>query len=108
MKWSSSVAVPSFSTDDVDCVVQATTTVDYYRVSDRLRALGFKVCLDKGAPICRWLVEDIIVDVMPTGESALGFRNRWYDWVFVDPQTVVAEDLKIKVVTIPTFFATKF
>ena len=96
-------------TEDVDCVVQAATTVDYYRVADRLRELGFKECQDEGAPICRWVIEGIHVDVMPTGEAALGFRNRWYDWVFVEPlEVTVAPDLRVKVANVPTFFATKF
>ena len=29
-------------TDDVDCVVQATTTVQYYALSDLLRDCGFQ------------------------------------------------------------------
>lgn len=48
------------------------------------RALG-PVCEDlvdldqsKGAPICRWIGHEIILDVMPTDAKILGFANMWY------------------------------
>lgn len=95
-------------TEDVDCVVEAGTTAAYYQVCDRLRSLGFRECTDEGAPICRWVVDDIRVDVMPNGEAALGFNNKWYDWVFVEPLEVRVGGFQIRVANIPTFFATKF
>jgi hypothetical protein len=36
----------------------------------------------QGAPICRWIYQDIKVDVMPTDENVLGFNNQWYPGVF--------------------------
>ena len=30
------------------------------------------------APICRWRIGDLILDLMPTDEAILGFANRWY------------------------------
>lgn len=96
-------------TDDVDCVVEATTTIEYYRIGERLRGLGFHECQDDGAPICRWVIDDIRVDVMPTKESALGFRNQWFDRVLVDAVTIELEPkLSIKIPNAPTFLATKF
>lgn len=68
-------------TQDVDCVIQATTWIEYQRVENRLKDLGFQVCDDEAAPICRWVVDGIRVDVMPAGEEVLGFKNRWYDEV---------------------------
>ncbi|NJK96685.1 MAG: hypothetical protein HC905_18770 [Bacteroidales bacterium] len=44
-----------------------------------LRALGFKNDTSKGAPICRWVYQDILVDVMPSDSEVLGFSNIWYD-----------------------------
>ncbi len=96
-------------TDDVDCVVQAATTVEYYRVGERLRAAGFRECVEEGTPICRWIVDGIRVDVMPAAEAALGFRNRWYDQVLADPlEIALNRDLHIRVASPATFLATKF
>lgn len=93
----------------MDCVIEATTLLDYYSVSDQLRTLGFRVCTQRGAPTCRWEIEHLVVDVMPTRGEALGFNNRFYDLVMVEPIEVQLElDLKVSVVNAPTFLATKF
>ncbi len=33
----------------------------------------------KGAPICRWVYQDILVDVIPSDSDVLGFSNMWYE-----------------------------
>jgi hypothetical protein len=63
---------------DVDCVVELSTRKDYYKLEDALRQRGFKNDTTPDAPICRWIFDDIIVDVMPDDEAVLGFSNRWY------------------------------
>lgn len=63
---------------DVDCVVELSTRKEYYELEESLRRRGFKNDMTPGAPICRWIFEDIIVDVMPDDASVLGFSNRWY------------------------------
>lgn len=65
-------------TMDVDCVVELSTRKGYYELEDALRQRGFKNDTTPGAPICRWIFEDIIVDVMPDDVTVLGFSNRWY------------------------------
>ena len=52
-------------TQDVDCIVNAVSWVDYARLSERLRARGFSHCTDDGAPLCRWIVQGVRVDLMP-------------------------------------------
>jgi predicted nucleotidyltransferase len=96
-------------TQDVDCVIQAATWIEYQRVEKRLRELGFQVCNDEGAPICRWIIDGIRVDVMPAREEILGFLNRWYDELFAAPLNVQVDPvLSIKVADYATFLATKF
>ena len=65
-------------TEDVDLIVHAAVRADYQRVEDGLRQRGFVNDLSKDAPIFRWLVGGVTVDVMPTLEEILGFTNRWY------------------------------
>jgi hypothetical protein len=65
-------------TMDVDVIVQVISRTDYYRLEKRLRLLGFVHDQSENAPLCRWLIDGIKVDVMPTDESILGFSNRWY------------------------------
>jgi len=77
--WISDQAAPEFRrTEDVDVVVEVTTQQDYYRLEERLRSLGFENDQKSGV-ICRFKQPDskLILDVMPTEASILGFDNRW-------------------------------
>ncbi len=66
------------STFDVDCVTELHSKTAHAKLEDNLRALGFANDTSKGAPICRWIYQDILVDVMPSDSDVLGFSNRWY------------------------------
>lgn len=65
-------------TTDVDLVVEATTYGSYASVEQTLADRGFTYVGGPEAPICRWRIDEIIADVMPTEESIPGFGNRWY------------------------------
>ena len=70
-------AMPSIRpTADVDLVCRAVALTDYHRVETALRARGFSQDMRPEAPICRWQVGSVIVDVMPSLEEILGFANR--------------------------------
>src|SRR3990167_8160102 len=66
------------ATKDVDLIVGIASRLEFHRLCDELRRLGFREDSTAGAPICRWVVSGIHVDVMPDDESIFGFRNRWY------------------------------
>jgi hypothetical protein len=62
----------------------------------------------QGAPLCRWLIEDLVIDVMPALESVLGFTNRWYRQARKQSEERdLPGSVKIRVVTAPLFVATK-
>ena len=65
-------------TKDVDCVVEIYSLLEYYSLAERLRLSGLQECTDLDAPLCRWVYQDLIIDVMPCDEEVLGFSNRWY------------------------------
>lgn len=65
------------STMDVDFVIDIKGYGKYVHFAEKLREKGFKEALDSEV-VCRWYIKGIIVDVMPTDESILGFSNRWY------------------------------
>ncbi len=64
---------------DVDCVIEIGSRLAFAKLEENLRALGFSNDISKDAPICRWIYNDIKVDVMPTDSTVLGFSNRWYE-----------------------------
>lgn len=95
-------------TTDVDVIVEIASKGDYYRLADSLRAAGFAEDTSEGAPVCRWIVDGVAVDVMPTDEEILGFSNQWYPQALEYATVrVIAEDMAIRVVTGPYFLATK-
>jgi predicted nucleotidyltransferase len=97
------------ATDDVDCAVSIDSYGDFSELEMRLRELGYHECRDEEAPICRWVIEGVRVDFMPTEGSVLGFKNQWYQEAVKDPVVVSLEDgLRVKVVNLAVFLATKF
>jgi hypothetical protein len=95
-------------TFDVDVIAEITSYAEYATFSERLRALGFREDTSEGAPLCRWLIEDMKLDVMPLDEAILGFSNRWYGTAMERAEEIALEpDLRIHVVTAPDFIATK-
>src|SRR6056297_2614613 len=63
---------------DVDCVIELRSKAAHAKLENDLRALGFINDTSEGAPICRWVYQDILVDVMPSDSDVLGFSNKWY------------------------------
>ena len=63
---------------DVDLVVEAATYVQYEVFGRRLEERGFRRSSRRGDPLCRWTLEEFVIDVMPLDERVLGFSNRWY------------------------------
>lgn len=99
---------PVRETKDVDVIVEVTTLAEYYKLSKKLRALGFNEDQSEGAPLCRWVMEGVILDVMPTDSKILGFSNVWYPIAMKEAVEIeLPNGNKIKVVTAPYFLATK-
>ena len=65
-------------TTDVDTIVEAATYSQYVRFSKRLKKAGFREDSSEDAPICRWVKNSTLLDVMPLDEKVLGFASRWY------------------------------
>lgn len=63
---------------DVDCVIELSSKMAHIRLEENLRIKGFAHDTSLDAPICRWIYQNIKVDVMPTDENILGFSNQWY------------------------------
>lgn len=62
------------STLDVDCIVDVVSITQYYKLEKKLQSRGFKKELNDEI-ICRWYLDDAILDVMPADSKILGFGN---------------------------------
>ncbi len=100
---------PIRPTTDVDLICEALVHADYHRIEARLRDRGFVHDASHEAPICRWRIGSVAVDVMPNLQDILGFSNRWYDAALVTAEPVnLPSGLQIRLVAAPAFLATKF
>ena len=97
------------ATRDVDVITEVASLMEYHRLSEQLRDLGFKEDQSENAPICRWLGHGVILDVMPTEKKILGFGNQWYQPALENAvQIELPSEISIRLVTAPYFLMTKF
>jgi hypothetical protein len=71
-------APPIRTTQDVDAIVHVVSRAEYYQLAEKLRGKRFNEDSSDGAPICRWLTDNVVLDVMPTDADILGFGHEWY------------------------------
>jgi predicted nucleotidyltransferase len=97
------------ATQDVDVIVRAISTVEYRAMERAIESRGFKHDLSPEAPICRWVWNGVMLDLMPSEPGILGFHNRWYPLAVKTATKVKLPDgREISVITAPLFVATKF
>jgi predicted nucleotidyltransferase len=100
-------AAPVRPTLDVDAIVAIASYAEFTVLENRLRELGFHQTYIEGDPICRWLSGDLILDLMPTDSSILGFSNRWHLPALENSQRTRIGEYEIRLITAPYFLATK-
>ena len=94
-------------TTDVDLIVEVSLKHDYHHIEARMRDLGFQPDVGSGIP-CRWVIDGLIVDLMPTNEAILGFSNPWYSSAIQHAVSeILPNHLEIRHVAAPYFIATK-
>lgn len=102
-------AAPARVTYDVDLLAEVAALSGYHQLEKEFSRLGFTRDLSKDAPICRWRLGDLEVDLMPTDSSILGFSNRWYPLALETARSLVLPSgTTIRLISAPAFMATKF
>jgi len=94
-------------TDDVDVILEILDYNERSKLDEKLRDIGFINDIESNV-ICRYKIQGIIVDIMPTDDSSIGFKNLWYTNGFenaVDCQ--IDDDTIVKILSAPYFIATK-
>ena len=95
-------------TEDVDIVAEVLALSDHHQIEKALRERGFEQDMRPDAPICRWQVGGVTVDVMPTLEKILGFANRWYSLCVSSAMPLaLPSGICIRVIQAPVFIGTK-
>lgn len=102
-------ASPPRVTFDVDVVAEVAALAAYHALEKRFASRGFARDVSSDAPICRWQLDEVKVDLMPTDECILGFANRWYPLAIASASFVsLPSGKQIRLISAPVFLATKF
>jgi hypothetical protein len=95
-------------TEDVDVIIEVVTLIELYKLEEQLRAAGFQHDTSEGTPICRWIVREYRVDIMPIDSRDLGMNSQWFREALETAQLVTIDGtVQAKVITPPLFLATK-
>jgi hypothetical protein len=95
-------------TVDLDCIVEVTTRAAFYKIENNLRKAGFRNDESNPPVICRWKLNDLILDVMPSDPAVLGFSNRWYsEAIQMADSQILPSGRMVKIISPVHFFATK-
>ena len=93
-------------TKDVDLTFQIASPSKLEELRENLNAKGFYQS-SKEDVICRFLYEDLKIDVMSTQSVGWAPSNPWFEKGFDKSIAVNLEDIIIKILPLPYFLATK-
>jgi len=94
-------------TQDVDMIIDVISLSRYHDTEEKLRQFGFTQTMDDQGLICRWTKNGLILDLIPTDEKILGFKNRWYAQAIQHSLKTTFNDITIHHISAPLFVATK-
>jgi len=99
---------PARPTDDVDVIIEVVTAVRYSEVEARIRVLGFQHDTRENAPLCRWVLGRLTVDIMPTEGGNLGLNTAWFKEALASATEQEFAHTRLKLISPAAFLATKF
>jgi hypothetical protein len=100
--------MPVRPTNDVDVVILLVNQPQMSAIEARLRQEGFIHAVYPGAPICRWQLDDLIVDIMPDKDGQfLGLSTRWFSEALRSATLRAIPGGQVPIISAVTFVATK-
>lgn len=94
-------------TDDIDVIIELVNYHEHAELEGKLRSIGFQNDTESNV-VCRFKIEGIIVDIMPTTPDSIGFSNRWYPEGYKNAINFkIDNDNIVKILSTPYFIATK-
>jgi hypothetical protein len=99
---------PARPTDDFDVILEVVAPERYSDLEARLRKLGFDHDMSPGAPRCRWVLDGMKVDIMPTDGDILGFSTAWCAEALAGSTEREFGHIKLRLISPVGFLATKY
>lgn len=100
--------IPARPTDDVDVIIDLISGARYSEVEARLRGVGFSHDMRQGAPQCRWTLEGVTVDIMPTDGTGLGLNTTWFAEALATATIQTVAHSEFRIISPVAFLATKY
>ena len=94
-------------TKDVDISIKVASFVELENIREQLTARGFKQSADLDV-ICRFKLEDILVDVMATKPVGWAPANPWFEKGFEKLEKTTVNNITIQIMPLTYFLASKF
>lgn len=94
-------------TKDIDISIKIVSITHLEEIREKLVAKGFKQSADLGV-ICRFKLDDILVDVMGTTPVGWAPTNPWFELGFENKEQINIEESVINIMPLPYFLASKF
>lgn len=98
---------PARPTDDVDVIIEVVAAERYSDLEARIRGLGFDHDVREGAPLCRWVLGHLTVDIMPTEGAEIGLNTAWFKEALATATEREFSHTRLKLVSPAAFLATK-
>lgn len=94
-------------TDDIDLIVEVLNYRDHAALEEKLHQKGFVNDQESGIA-CRYRVQGITVDIMPTTDRSFGFDSMWYESGFKKAIPITIDNKHtILILSAPYYIATK-
>lgn len=94
-------------TKDIDISIKIVSITHLEEIREKLVVKGFKKSADLGV-ICRFKLEDILVDVMGIKPVGWAPANPWFELGFENKEQLQIEEYSINIMPLPYFLASKF
>tara|TARA_R110002050_G_scaffold15880_5_gene48519 strand:+ start:625 stop:1320 length:696 start_codon:yes stop_codon:yes gene_type:complete len=94
-------------TKDIDISIKIISITHLEEIREKLVAKGFKQSADLGV-ICRFKLDDILVDVMGTKPVGWAPANPWFELGFEHKEQIQVDKHTIYIMPLPYFLASKF
>jgi hypothetical protein len=98
---------PVRPTDDLDVIIEVLTNQRYSDIEAKLRKAGFLHDTRQGAAMCRWTINGIVIDIMPTQGRFLGLNTAWFQEALDAAKAVMVGGFELRVISPVALIATK-
>ena len=95
------------ATNDVDISVEIGSLTQLEALREELISKGFKQSADLKV-ICRFKLDDILIDVMGTNPIGWAPANPWFELGFKNRKQIQVREYAINIMPLPYFLASKF